>query len=118
MKQEPSPYSRDGEMCTQVGPTVILKQDVAQAIAVALHELATNAQSTVLYPRRKVRFVSSVARSRRTGRTALDRARRSTRQAVDAQGFWHPVMDAMIRGHVAGDVRLAWRAEGLACERT
>jgi PAS domain S-box-containing protein len=44
VKQELSPYSRDGEMRTQIdGPTVMLKQDVAQSIAVALHELATNA---------------------------------------------------------------------------
>src|SRR5215467_152755 len=44
VKQELSPYSRDGEMRTQIeGPTIMLKPDLAQAIAVALHELATNA---------------------------------------------------------------------------
>jgi two-component sensor histidine kinase len=44
VKQELSPYSRDGEMRTQIdGPTVVLKPELAQAIAVALHELATNA---------------------------------------------------------------------------
>jgi two-component sensor histidine kinase len=44
VKQELSPYSRAGGMRTQFeGPTVILKPEVAQAVAVALHELATNA---------------------------------------------------------------------------
>jgi two-component sensor histidine kinase len=42
VKRELSPYSRDGR--TQIdGPTVVLKPELAQAIAVALHELATNA---------------------------------------------------------------------------
>jgi two-component sensor histidine kinase len=34
------------------------------------------------------------------------------------RGFGTHVMEAMIRGHVKGDVRLDWRAEGLACEIT
>ena len=44
VKQELSPYSHEGEERTRIdGPTVMLKPDVAQAIAMALHELATNA---------------------------------------------------------------------------
>jgi PAS domain S-box-containing protein len=44
VKQEPSPYSRDGEMRAQIdGGTVMLKPELAQAMAVGLHELATNA---------------------------------------------------------------------------
>jgi two-component sensor histidine kinase len=44
VKQELSPYSRDAETRTQIdGPTVVLKPELAQAMAVALHELATNA---------------------------------------------------------------------------
>jgi two-component sensor histidine kinase len=44
VKQELSPYFRDGEMRTWIdGPPAMLKPDLAQAIAVALHELATNA---------------------------------------------------------------------------
>jgi two-component sensor histidine kinase len=44
VKQELSPYCRAGEMRTRIdGPTVILKPDAAQTIAVAVHELATNA---------------------------------------------------------------------------
>src|SRR5215467_640398 len=44
VKQELSPYSGDGDGRTRVdGPPTMLKPEVAQAIAVALHELATNA---------------------------------------------------------------------------
>jgi PAS domain S-box-containing protein len=43
VKQELSPYARDG-MGTRIdGPTVMLKLDSAQAMGVALHELAINA---------------------------------------------------------------------------
>jgi hypothetical protein len=60
VEQELSPYSHDGEQRTRIdGPTVMLKPDVAQAIAVALHELAPTPQNTVLYRGRKVRFTSS-----------------------------------------------------------
>jgi two-component sensor histidine kinase len=33
-------------------------------------------------------------------------------------GFGTNVMQAMIRDHLKGEVRLDWRAEGLACEVT
>jgi two-component sensor histidine kinase len=32
------------------------------------------------------------------------------------KGFGTHVMEAMIRGHVGGDVRLDWHTEGLVCE--
>jgi two-component sensor histidine kinase len=32
------------------------------------------------------------------------------------KGFGSNVMETMIRGHMGGDVRFDWRAEGLACE--
>jgi hypothetical protein len=118
VKQELSPYSRDGEMRTQIdGPTVMLKQDVAQAIAVALHELATNA-------------AKYGALSEAEGRVRVEWSRETDGRLVmrwtelggppvkppTRKGFGTHVMEAMIRGHEGGDVRLDWRAEGLACE--
>jgi two-component sensor histidine kinase len=42
VKKEVSPYSRDGRTHIE-GPSFMLKPDFAQAIGVALYELATNA---------------------------------------------------------------------------
>jgi PAS domain S-box-containing protein len=120
IQQELSPYSRDGERRTQIdGPPVMLKPDAAQAIAVALHELATNAAKygALSEAAGQVRVEWSpsadgrlVLRWTETGGPPV---RPPTRR-----GFGTHVMEAMIRGHVKGDVRLDWRAEGLACEIT
>jgi PAS domain S-box-containing protein len=120
VKQELSPYSRDGEMRTQIdGPTVTLKQDVAQAVAVALHELATNA-------------AKYGALSEAKGQVRVEWSHGADGQLVlrwtelggppvkppTRKGFGTHVMEARIRGHEGGDVRLNWHAEGLACEIT
>jgi two-component sensor histidine kinase len=120
VKQELSPYSRDGEMRTQIdGPTVMLKPELAQAMAVGLHELATNA-------------AKYGALSGAKGQVRVEWSCRADRQLVlrwietggppvsppTRKGFGTHVMEAMIRGHVAGDVRLNWHTEGLACEIT
>jgi PAS domain S-box-containing protein len=117
-KQELAPYSRDERMRTQVdGPTVVLKPDLAQAIAVALHELATNAAKygALSVPEGQVRLEWSRAVD---GRVALrwTEAGGPSVTPPTRKGFGTHVMEAMIRGHVGGDVRLDWRAEGLACE--
>jgi PAS domain S-box-containing protein len=118
VKQELSPYSRDGEMRTQIdGPAVVLKPELAQAIAVALHELATNAAKY---------GALSVAE----GRVRVEWSRAADGQLVlrwteaggppvnppMRKGIGTHIMEAMIRDHVAGDVRLDWHVEGIACE--
>jgi PAS domain S-box-containing protein len=120
VKQELSPYSRDGEMRTQIdGPTVMLNSDVAQSMAVALHELATNA-------------AKYGALSEAKGHVRVEWSRPADGHLVlrwteaggppvtppTRKGFGTHVMEAMIRGHVGGDLRLDWRTEGLACEIT
>jgi PAS domain S-box-containing protein len=121
IKQELSPYSRDGEMRTEFdGPTVILKPDHAQTIAVALHELATNAAKY---------GALSVA----TGNVRVEWSRTDTDGALvlrwteaggppvkapTRKGFGTGVMEAVIRHHVRGDVRRGWHADGLVCEIT
>jgi PAS domain S-box-containing protein len=120
VKQELSPYSRDGEMRTQIDrSTVMLKQGVAQAVAVALHELATNA-------------AKYGALSVEKGRVRVEWSRAGDGQLVlrwtelggptvkppKHKGFGTHVMEVMIRDQLNGDVRLNWHADGLACEIT
>jgi PAS domain S-box-containing protein len=118
VKQELSPYFRDGEMRTWIdGPPAILKPDLAQAIAVALHELATNAAKfgALSAAKGQVRVEWSRAAD---GRLVLrwTEAGGPPVNPPTHKGFGTHVMEAMIRGHAGGDVRLDWRAEGLACE--
>jgi PAS domain S-box-containing protein len=118
VKQELAPYSRAERMRTQIdGPNVVLKPDLAQAIAAALHELATNAAKygALSLPEGQVRVEWSRAAD---GRVKLrwTEAGGPPVTPPTRKGFGTQVMEAMIRGHVGGDVRLDWRAEGLACE--
>jgi two-component sensor histidine kinase len=116
-KQELAPYSPE-RMRTQVdGPTVVLKPDLAQAIAVALHELATNAAKygALSASEGQVRVEWSRAAD---GRVVLRWTEVGGPPVTPPtrKGFGTHVMEAMIRGRVGGEVRLDWRAEGLACE--
>ena len=117
-KQELAPYSRDERLRTQIdGPAVMLKPDLAQAIAVALHELATNAAKygALSVPEGQVRVEWShpadghlVLRWTEAGGPPVT--------PPTHKGFGTHVMEAMIGGQFRGEVRLDWRAEGLACE--
>jgi hypothetical protein len=74
--------------------------------------------------------VSPLAGKEATGQVRVEWPRRTNGQLVlrwaelggppvkppTRKGFGTHVMEAMIRGHEGGDVRLDWRAEGLACE--
>jgi len=118
VKQELAPYSRDERMQTQIdGPTVVLKPDLAQAIAVAVHELATNAakHGALSVPEGQVRVEWSPAAD---GRVVLrwTEAGGPPVNPPTRMGFGTHVMEVMIRSHERGDVHLDWHAEGLACE--
>jgi len=120
VQQELSPYSRDGEMRTRIdGPSVMLNPNAAQSIAVALHELATNAAKygALSVAKGKVRVEWSRAAD---GRVVLRwiEAEGPPVNPPTRSGFGTQVMEAMIRDHEGGGVRLDWRAEGLACEIT
>jgi PAS domain S-box-containing protein len=118
VKDELVGYSQDGERHVQIdGPKVLLEPNVAQAIAVTLHELATNAAKYggLSATEGKVRVEWSrsadgrlVLRWTETGGPSVKPPTR--------QGFGTRVMERMIRGQLKGEMRLDWHAEGLACE--
>jgi PAS domain S-box-containing protein len=115
--QELAPYSAKGEARVRIaGPQVLLEPNVAQSIAVALHELATNAA--------KYGALSSVdGRVDLTWTHAMD-GRLALRwaetggppvQPPTRQGFGTRIVRQM-SAQMKGDARFDWRAGGLCCE--
>jgi two-component sensor histidine kinase len=116
VEQELSPYSRRTRIDR---PTTMLNPELAQAMAIALHELATNAAKygSLSVAEGYVRVEWALATDRRLvlrwTEVGVPPVKRPTRR-----GFGTNVMEAMIRDQLKGEVRLDWRAEGLACEIT
>jgi PAS domain S-box-containing protein len=115
---ELSPYIQDGEERAEFdGPRLMLDPDPAQSIAMALHELTTNAvkygalsvpsgrvkiEWRTLAPNRlKLRWIES------GGPPVVEPTRR---------GFGTRVMERMICGQCNGEIDFNWRQEGVICE--
>src|SRR5262249_9121744 len=116
--QELAPYRADDEARVQIdGPHVVLAPSTAQAIGVTLHELATNAAKYGSLSVSKGQV--EVTWLRATDEHLILRWTESGGPAVKKpmhRGFGTSVIEGMIRAQSDGEVRLEWRAEGLACE--
>jgi PAS domain S-box-containing protein len=118
VKEELAAYCRDGEGRVRIdGPYLMMRTDIAQTVAVALHELATNAAKygALSVAEGHVQIEWSCASD---GRLVLrwTEAGGPPVKPPTRQGFGTRVMDGMIRGQLKGAMRFDWRAEGLACE--
>jgi PAS domain S-box-containing protein len=119
VQQELLPYARPGEMRTlSIGPTVILKPDVAQAMAVVLHELSTNAAKygALSVPEGRVRVEWSCAEGQLM--ILWTEAGGPQVKPPTRKGFGTSAMESMTREGGKGRVQLDWHADGLACEIT
>jgi PAS domain S-box-containing protein len=115
--QELAPYSAaDGERVRLEGPQVVLKPDAAQAIAVTLHELATNAAKygalSAANGRVDLRWSHEAngplyLRWMETGGPVVREPMR--------RGFGGRVIEQMM-AQLKGKTLFEWRAEGLVCE--
>jgi two-component system CheB/CheR fusion protein len=118
--EELSPYCQDDPDRAWIeGPSLMLEQQAAQAMAVAVHELTTNA-------------VKYGALSTPKGRVSIewscDPARRLTFRWIETggppaalpkrQGFGARVMERIIQGQLNGELKFDWRQEGVVCEIT
>jgi two-component sensor histidine kinase len=117
--QEVAPYSQQGETRLQIdGEDLLLEPDSAQAIAISLHELATNAgkYGSLSVPDGKVR---TEARKSADGQLFLRWIETGGPPVKEpaSRGVGSRVMDAMVRGQ-SGEIRFDWRKEGLVCEIT
>ena len=117
VEQELSPYCQgDTKRAVVEGASVILQPDAAQAIAICLHELATNAAKygALSVPNGKIQ----VGWSRVADGPIVLRWTETDGPAVKPptrKGFGTRVMESMIQQEM-GEFRLDWRVEGLACE--
>jgi PAS domain S-box-containing protein len=115
--QELAPYSEKDERRVRIdGPQVLLEPDAAQAIAVTLHELATNAakHGALSVPNGRIDLSwlheadgRLILRWREIGGPAV--------QVPKHRGFGTRVIERMI-GQLKGKAHFDWRADGLVCE--
>ncbi len=114
VEQELSPYSMRARID---GPRTMLNPELAQAMAIALHELATNAAKygSLSTTEDYVRVEWTPEADRRLMLRWTEVGGPPVKPPTRS-GFGTNVMEAMIRDQLKGEVRFDWRAEGLACE--
>jgi PAS domain S-box-containing protein len=118
VSQELSPYYGDRDARVQInGPDVMLEPNKAQAIAISLHELATNAAKygSLSTPNGQVEIVWSRAEDGRLNLRWIESGG-PTFTPPTHRGFGTRVMENIIRDQLRGEVRFDWRERGLACE--
>jgi PAS domain S-box-containing protein len=116
--EEVSPYCEGRALRAEInGPNLVLEPNTAQSMAVALHELTTNA---VKYGALSVLTgCIHIDWRRAADERLLFRWRESGGPPVKPpahRGFGTRVIERIIRDQLRGDVRFEWRAEGLVCE--
>jgi PAS domain S-box-containing protein len=118
VSQELAPYLREGATRVRVdGPRVLLPPDMAQAIALITHELATNAAKygSLSVPTGRVEITWSLAANGRLALYWTESGGPPTKKPT-RKGFGTSVMEGMISGQSNGQIHLDWRLEGLACK--
>jgi PAS domain S-box-containing protein len=115
--QELAPYSeKDKKRISLEGPSVLLEPNAAQAVAVALHELATNAAKygslSVAKGKIDLKWLHKadgklILRWTEIGGPAV--------HTPTHRGFGSRVIEQMI-GQLKGKARFDWRPEGVVCE--
>jgi two-component sensor histidine kinase len=118
VRQELAPYRRDGKARAGiVGPALLLEPTTAQTIAVALHELATNAAKygALSVPKGNIQVEWSRASDGRLVLRWIESGGPLVKRPM-RQGFGTHVIERMIEGQLNGERRFDWRVEGLVCE--
>ena len=115
--QELAPYSEKNRVRID-GPPVVLEPDVAQTIAITLHELATNAAKygALAVPGGQVELKWSHDADGRLHLHWTELSGPKVREPTH-KGFGGRITEQMIAQR-SGKMHLDWRAEGLVCEIT
>jgi PAS domain S-box-containing protein len=115
--QELAPYCEtDGRRVALDGPQMLLKPDAAQAIAVTLHELATNATKygALAVDNGRVELKWSHEADGRLQLRWTEIGGPAVREPT-RRGFGRRIIEQLI-AQLKGTTRFDWRAEGLVCE--
>jgi two-component sensor histidine kinase len=118
LKEELAPYLREGEPRVQIdGPALMLEPKTAQAIAWALHELATNAAKYGALSDGEGR-VEVAWTSATDGQLSLRWTERGGPpvKMPTCEGFGTHIVGRIVREQSKGEMRLDWNAAGLECE--
>jgi PAS domain S-box-containing protein len=119
-QQEFAPYSATGEKRVRIdGPQVLLTPDIAQAVAVTLHELATNAVKYGALSTANGHIDLKWSHDEATERLNLrwKETGGPTVQPPTHRGFGGRIIEQVI-AQVKAESRFDWRAEGLVYEIT
>jgi len=118
--QELSPYCQKGEALARIsGPDLWLDPGTAQTMAVAVHELTTNAAKygALSVPEGHVDIEWSHDRDGLLRLQWIERGGPPVTPPTH-RGFGTRVMESVVRGQLMGEAHFDWRPEGLACEIT
>ena len=99
------------------GPELFLTPRAANALSLALHELATNAVKHGALSGPKGRVLVEWRRARRAGRVTVTWSERGGPgvRLPSRQGVGMQVLDRALGGALGGRTELDWRPEGLVC---
>ena len=117
---ELSPYSAEGKSRANLdGPVLRLKSRSAQAVAVAVHELATNAakHGALSVKTGCVKVEWSLAADGMLVIVWTETGGPATKPP-SGQGFGTMVVQEIVKGELNGQAHFDWRAEGLICTLT
>ena len=115
-EQELAPYRRDGQRRAQIeGPEVVLETAAAQAVAVILHELSTNAAKygSLSVPDGRLEVRWSHGPGRRLVLDWIESGGPETNKPT-RESFGTSIVDRMV-AQLNGEIRRDWSASGLAC---
>jgi two-component sensor histidine kinase len=118
IEEELSPYCQESGLRAQInGPSLALEPETAQSIAIALHELTTNAvkYGALSAPTGHVQVAWSRPRDEQVALRWAESGGPPVKPPA-RQGFGTRVIERMIRRQLKGEVHFDWRPEGLMCE--
>ena len=123
VRRQLAPFADVGPRLDVAGPEVVVKSDVAQAIGLALHELATNAvkYGALAAPTGKVSVSWGVVETADGARRVCLKWIEEGGPVVSApsrKGFGQIVIERMVAQSVDGDVDLQFAPQGLTWQLT